>query len=86
LNLGGTTRQWIMDIHEGRRRQIRRMFRAVGLRVLQLHRTAVGPVKLVNLRPGDFRRLTHNEVESLRELVSGKKTGRKTPRHRNKGE
>ena len=75
-----------MEIHEGRRRQIRRMFRAVDLRVLRLHRTAVGPIELGNLRPGDFRRLTHNEVESLRELVSGNKIGRKTPRHRKKGE
>ena len=73
LNPAGTTSQWIMEIHEGRRRQIRRMFRAVDLRVLRLHRTAVGPIELVNLRPGDFRRLTHNEVESLRELVAGSK-------------
>ncbi|MEN8005439.1 MAG: pseudouridine synthase [Candidatus Krumholzibacteriota bacterium] len=63
---GGTTLHWVMEIHEGRRRQIRRMFRAVGLRVLKLHRVAVGPVKLGNLRPGDFRKLDHNEVEKLR--------------------
>ncbi|MCK9996486.1 MAG: rRNA pseudouridine synthase [Candidatus Krumholzibacteria bacterium] len=80
LNPGGTTRQWIMEIHEGRRRQIRRMFRAVGLRVLRLHRTAVGPIKLFNLRAGDFRRLTHNEVESLRELLAGTDTNRKRSR------
>ncbi len=80
LNPGGTTRQWIMEIHEGRRRQIRRMFRAVDLRVLRLHRTAVGPVQLVNLRPGDFRRLSHNEVESLRELVDASRNQRKRPR------
>jgi pseudouridine synthase len=72
LNTGGTTRQWVMEIHEGRRRQIRRMFRAVGPRVLKLHRVAIGPVKLGNLRPGDFRKLDHNEVELLRGLVSGK--------------
>jgi 23S rRNA pseudouridine2605 synthase len=86
LNPGGTTRQWIMEIHEGRRRQIRRMFRAVDLRVLRLHRTAVGPIGLVNLRPGDFRRLTHNEVESLRELVAGagqvRKKAPKRPRRK----
>jgi len=70
LNPGGTTRQWIMEIHEGRRRQIRRMFRAVGLRVARLHRTAVGPIRLGNLRPGDFRRLNHKEVESLRDLLN----------------
>jgi pseudouridine synthase len=73
MNPAGTTRQWIMEIHEGRRRQIRRMFRGVGLRVVRLHRTAVGPIRLGNLRPGDFRRLTHNEVEDLHGLVDGAK-------------
>lgn len=70
---GGTTLHWVMEIHEGRRRQIRRMFRAVGRRVMKLHRVAVGPVKLGNLRPGDFRKLDHNDVEKLRGLVERKK-------------
>jgi len=69
MNPRGTTHQWIMEIHEGRRRQIRRMFSSVGLKVLKLHRTAIGPVHLGTLRPGDFRRLDHNEVETLRSLV-----------------
>ena len=73
MKSGGTTLNWVIEIHEGRRRQIRRMFRAVGRRVMKLHRVAVGPVKLGNLRPGDFRRLDHNEVEKLRGLVEGKK-------------
>ena len=72
MNPDGTTRQWIMEIHEGRRRQVRRMFSAVDLKVLRLHRTAVGPVRLGTLRPGDFRRLDHQEVEALRREVAGK--------------
>lgn len=75
LNSGGTTRQWVMEIHEGRRRQIRRMFQAVGLKVLRLHRTAVGPVKIGHLRPGGFRRLNHDEVEELRTLLQGPDQG-----------
>lgn len=66
LRVGGTTRQWVMHLHEGRRRQIRRMFRKVGLKVTRLHRTAVGPISLGKLRPGDFRRLTAPEVARLR--------------------
>jgi len=66
----GTTRQWIMKLHEGRRRQIRRMFRKVGLKVKRLHRTAVGPISLGLLRPGDFRRLTNQEVAALRAAVN----------------
>lgn len=69
---GGTTRQWVMQLHEGRRRQIRRMFRKVGLKVRRLHRTAVGPIQLALLRPGDFRRLTDREVKELRAAVSGR--------------
>jgi 23S rRNA pseudouridine2605 synthase len=65
-----TTRHWIMQLHEGRRRQIRRMFKKVGLKVLKLHRTAVGPIMLGKLRPGDFRRLTHAEEEQLRRAVA----------------
>jgi pseudouridine synthase len=65
-----TTRDWIMELHEGRRRQVRRMFNAVGLKVVSLHRIAVGPIKLGKLRPGDFRRLGQDEVKALREAVS----------------
>ena len=66
---GKDTRHWIMELHEGRKRQIRRMVKAVGLRVTSLHRTAVGPVKLGLLRPGDFRRLTVAEVQALRDAL-----------------
>jgi len=65
-----TTRHWIMQLHEGRRRQIRRMFKKVGLKVIRLHRTDVGPVKLGKLRPGNFRRLTHAEETALRKAVA----------------
>jgi len=70
LRPDGTTRQWQMQLHEGRRRQIRRMFRKVGLKVLRLHRTAVGPIALGLLRPGDFRRLSPQEVAALRSAVT----------------
>lgn len=55
-----------MVLYEGRKRQVRRMCRAVGLRVTRLVRTAVGPVRLGRLRPGDWRYLTAEEVERLR--------------------
>jgi 23S rRNA pseudouridine2605 synthase len=62
----GTRRRWRLTLHEGRKRQIRRMFALLGRRVQSLHRTAVGPVQLGRLRPGDFRRLRESEVASLR--------------------
>jgi len=68
---GRSPRHWVMELHEGRKRQIRRMFMAVGLRVVALHRTAFGPVQLGRLHPGDFRRLTAREEAELRQAVAG---------------
>jgi 23S rRNA pseudouridine2605 synthase len=50
---------------EGRKREVRRMFDAVGHRVLRLVRTAVGPVRDRSLRPGEWRSLRADEVRSL---------------------
>jgi pseudouridine synthase len=59
-------RQLVLELHEGRNRQIRRMFALLGLRVLDLSRTAVGPVSLGRLKEGCFRRLKPEEVAELR--------------------
>lgn len=53
-------------IKEGKNRQIRRMCEAVGLRVVRLRRSAVGPVKLGMLQPGAWRELTRAEVNALK--------------------
>ena len=55
-----------LRIHEGRNRQIRKMFAAVGCRVLELERVQVGPVYLGNLKPGHWRKLTPRELEALK--------------------
>ncbi|MBR4727328.1 MAG: rRNA pseudouridine synthase [Clostridia bacterium] len=52
-------------LYEGRNRQIRRMCEALGLEVARLRRTAVGSVRLGMLRPGEWRDLTPQEVETL---------------------
>jgi len=56
-------------IHEGRNRQVRRMFDAVGHLVFRLHRTQVGPVHLGDLRLGTIRPVTADEERALRALV-----------------
>src|SRR3954447_10304177 len=53
-------------IHEGRKRQVRRMCEAVGHRVAALERIALGPLRLGDLEPGASRRLSPAEVERLR--------------------
>jgi 23S rRNA pseudouridine2605 synthase len=81
----GDLRLWTMELQEGRKRQVRRMFHAVGRKVIHLHRAAIGPVSLGHLRPGDFRRLNPREVDALRQAVQeprvqGKKPGAGKPR------
>ena len=49
---------------EGKNREVRRMFKVLGLRVLRLQRVAVGPVKLGELPPGKWRPLSRAEVTS----------------------
>jgi len=55
-----------ISIHEGRKRQVRRMCEAVGHHVRALERIAFGPLRLERLPPGESRRLTAAEVERLR--------------------
>jgi pseudouridine synthase len=53
-------------IREGRQRQVRRMFQAVGHRVQALRRTAFGPLKLGRLKVGEWRVIDEREVAALR--------------------
>jgi 23S rRNA pseudouridine2605 synthase len=53
-------------LREGRTRQVRRMCEAVGHPVRRLRRVAYGPLRLGQLAPGAFRRLTTREVTALR--------------------
>ena len=55
-----------LTLREGRNRQIRRMCEALGLEVLRLKRTALGPLKLGLLPAGQWRELTAEEVKRLR--------------------
>jgi 23S rRNA pseudouridine2605 synthase/23S rRNA pseudouridine2604 synthase len=52
-------------LQEGKNRQIRRMVRKVGHKVLHLHRIRVATVRLGNLQPGTWRHLTPEEVRAL---------------------
>jgi 23S rRNA pseudouridine2605 synthase len=67
-NLRRSTQTTTLDltIHEGRNRIIRRACMAVGLALISLRRTRVGPVAIGDLPEGAYRALTPSELEALR--------------------
>ena len=56
---------FLITIHEGRNRQIRRMLEAVGHRSLRLKRERFGPLSLGTLAPGEWRKLSVEEIKKL---------------------
>ena len=65
----GPTSYCEISIREGRKRQVRRMFSAIGHPVLELHRVSFGPVSIEDLGRAACRQLTEAEVASLKEAV-----------------
>jgi len=66
-------KSWIsIRIAEGRHHQVRKMFDAIGHRVMKLRRVAVGSLELSNLEPGEWRYLTGREVRELSAYVGRK--------------
>lgn len=62
---------WVeITIYEGRKRQIRRMFEKVGHPVIRLKRIAIDGIRIGDLKPGEIRRLTQEEVN----ILKGQKT------------
>ena len=55
-------------IHEGKNRQVRRMFKAIGHPVLELCRTGLGNLEIGRLAIGQFRKLSPAEVEQLKRI------------------
>lgn len=60
-----------ITIHEGRKRQVRRMLEAVGHRVVSLHRTRFAGLTDTGLAPGRARPLSTSELEQLRRSAFG---------------
>src|SRR5574341_1360960 len=64
---------WVeITIHEGKKRQVRRMIDHVGNSVIRLKRVRVGNLPLGNLPPGSYRHMTPEEVTMLRDMAEGK--------------
>ena len=66
LHRSGTAAEYRVVIHQGKKRQIRRMCAAVGLEVTRLCRVAEGGLRLGGLPPGKWRYLTEEELGLIR--------------------
>lgn len=59
-----------LTIQEGKFHQVKRMFEAVGKKVIYLKRISMGGLRLdPGLKPGDYRRLTKDEIEYLKNIT-----------------
>ena len=58
-------------IHEGKNREVRKMFQSVGYKVTKLHRTKEANIELGNLKSGEYRRLKPFELKKLRQYLDG---------------
>jgi 23S rRNA pseudouridine2605 synthase len=70
LRAGGKSCWLEIVLDEGKNRQIRRMFSALGIEVLRLIRVAIGPLPLGDLPKGATRELTPEEVCNLGRLMA----------------
>ncbi|MFW5985194.1 MAG: pseudouridine synthase [Halanaerobiaceae bacterium] len=60
---------FMLTIHEGRNRQVRRMCEKIGHRVINLKRIGLAFLSLEQLSPGEFRFLTTEEVKKLKQIT-----------------
>ena len=61
----------LIELREGRNRQIRRMLAKLEHPVKRLRRVRMGPLKLTSLKPGQWRELDHKEIAALRKAAFG---------------
>lgn len=62
LEVSGKGRNWVIKIHEGRNRQIRRTFEKLGYELDRLHRSKVGKLTLGSLKPGEYIEIGRRQV------------------------
>ena len=77
---------WLKVImREGHKRQIREIGKVIGLPVVKLIRVRIATVRLNNLKPGDWRYLTPEEIKEIKLSATGKYTPKSQKMTRRKG-
>ncbi len=71
-----------ITIHEGRNRQVRRMFEAVNHHVKALHRVSIGFLDVKNIERGTYRKLTTIEVLSLKTMCEKQRKNNVIPEYK----
>jgi 23S rRNA pseudouridine2457 synthase len=76
---------WLeLTLTEGKKRQVRRMTAAVGYPTLRLVRVAIGPLRLDDLQPGQWRDATPNEISAVHAMLRQSEQARKPARKKYK--
>ena len=65
LSSNNTRSEVELELTEGKNREVRRLFMALGLKVTRLVRVRIGPIWLGELRAGKWRTLTDTEIKTL---------------------
>jgi len=65
----GNISEVTVSLHEGKKREVKELIKAVGCRVLELERFAFGNITCLGLKTGEIRRLTEEEVQYLYKLT-----------------
>jgi pseudouridine synthase len=74
---------WLrITLHEGRKRQIRRVGAMLGYPVRRLIRERIGPIEIGDLKPGEWRHLSNQEVRALQKLKGKKRQAKRGRRRR----
>jgi len=66
---GTKSREVILHIHEGKNRQVRRMFESLGYEIEKLHRVSYGGITATGVTRGRWRYLTPKEIKDLKKVA-----------------
>lgn len=72
IRTGRSTSDFVVKLHQGEKRQVRRMFEHIGHPVAELTRIGFGFLSLKDLKPGEYRELDNEEVRKLMRMTKMK--------------